>query len=66
MFYFLLPILAAYFSALWKIQMLGPINFGYLFMLSRFVMAFFVAIYCTKVANEDFDKRTEELILEIL
>jgi uncharacterized membrane protein (DUF485 family) len=64
-FYFLLPIVAGYFPELFKIKIIGPVNFGYLFILSQFVVAFFVAIYYTKVANEDFDKRTEELLREI-
>jgi len=64
-FYFSLPIVAGYFPELFKIKIIGAINFGYLFILSQFVVAFFVAIYYTKVANRDFDRLTEELIDEI-
>jgi uncharacterized membrane protein (DUF485 family) len=64
-FYFLLPIVAGYFPELFKIKVIGVINFGYLFILSQFVVAFFVAIYYTKVANRDFDRLTDELIQEI-
>jgi uncharacterized membrane protein (DUF485 family) len=64
-YYFLLPTLSGYFPDLFKIKLLGVINFGYLFILSQFVVAFFVAIYYTKVANNVFDRLTEELVAEI-
>lgn len=63
-YYFLLPILSGYFPELFKIRLIGVINFGYLFILSQFVIAFFVAIYYTKVANRDFDRMTENLVRE--
>ena len=64
-YYFSLPILSGYFPALFKIKLIGSINFGYLFILSQFLVAIFVAIYYTKVANSDFDRLTEELLKEI-
>lgn len=64
-FYFLLPILSGYFPDLFRIKLIGVINFGYLFILSQFVVAFFVAIYYTKVANNVFDRLTDELVREI-
>jgi uncharacterized membrane protein (DUF485 family) len=64
-YYFSLPLLSGYFPALFRIKLIGVINFGYLFILSQFLMAIFVAIYYTKVANNDFDKQTEELLREI-
>jgi len=64
-YYFLLPILSGYFPELFKIKVIGVINFGYLFILSQFVVAFFVAIYYTKVANSEFDRLTEELLRDI-
>ena len=64
-FYFLLPILSGYFPELFKIKIIGAINFGYLFILSQFVMIFFVAVLYTKVANNEFDRLTEELMKEI-
>jgi len=63
-FYFLLPIVAGYFPELFRIKVIGVINFGYLFIISPFVVAFFVAIHYTKVANSDFDRLTDELIQE--
>lgn len=64
-FYFLLPILSGYFPELFKMKIIGVINFGYLFILSQFVAAFCVAIIYTRVANNDFDRLTEQLVKEI-
>ena len=64
-YYFSLPLLAGYFPALFKIKLIGVINFGYLFILSQFLVAIFVAMYYTKVANRDFDRLTDELVREI-
>ena len=64
-YYFLLPILSGYFPDLFKIKIIGVINFGYLFILSQFVVAFFVAIIYTRVANNEFDRLTDELVREI-
>jgi uncharacterized membrane protein (DUF485 family) len=64
-YYFLLPILSGYFPDLFKIKLMGVINFGYLFILSQFVMTFFVAFYYTRVANNDFDRLTAELVKEL-
>jgi len=64
-YYFLLPVLSGYFPDLFKIKLIGVINFGYLFILSQFVVAFFVAIIYTKMANNEFDRLTDELVREI-
>ena len=64
-YYFSLPLLAGYFPALFKVKLIGVINFGYLFILSQFMVAIFVAMYYTKIANRDFDRLTEELVREI-
>jgi uncharacterized membrane protein (DUF485 family) len=64
-YYFLLPVLSGYFPELFKIKLVGVINFGYIFILSQYVMTFCVAIFYTKVANSEFDRLTEELIKEI-
>lgn len=64
-FYFLLPVLSGYFPELFKVKIIGVVNFGYLFILSQFVAAFFVAIIYTRVANSEFDRLTEELVREI-
>ena len=64
-YYFSLPILSGYWPELFKVKLIGVINFGYLFILSQFVVAFFVAIYYTKVANNVFDRMTADLLKEI-
>lgn len=64
-YYFLLPVLSGYFPELFKIKIIGVINFGYIFILSQFVVAFVVAIVYTKVANNEFDRLTDELVREI-
>lgn len=64
-YYFLLPVLSGYFPDLFRIKIIGVINFGYLFILSQFVVAFFVAIIYTRVANSEFDRLTDELVREI-
>lgn len=65
LYYFLLPTLSGYFPELFKIKVIGAINAGYLFILSQYVMTFFVAFYYTKVANTEFDRMTDELLQEI-
>jgi uncharacterized membrane protein (DUF485 family) len=64
-YYFLLPIGAAYAPDLFKIQMIGRINFGYVFALSQFFVSWWLALYYAKVANRDFDRMTRELIQEL-
>lgn len=64
-YYFSLPILSGYFPALFKIKIIGAINIGYIFILTQFLVAIFVAVYYTKVANSDFDRMTDDLLKEI-
>lgn len=64
-YYFLLPVLSGYAPDLFKIKILGAINLGYFFILSQYVMTFFVAAYYTKIANSEFDRMTNELLKEI-
>jgi len=60
-FYFLLPIGAAYFQDLYKTKVWGVVNFGLLFALLQFVVAWSVAIYYSRVANRDFDRMAREI-----
>jgi uncharacterized membrane protein (DUF485 family) len=62
--YFLLPIGAAYAPGLFKIKMIGVINFGYVFALSQFFVSG-AGIVLRHVANKDFDRLTKELIDEL-
>ena len=61
-YYLLLPIISSYFPEAFRVKVLGPINFGYLFILSQFVVAIGVAGYYAHVANKDFDRLTNELL----
>jgi uncharacterized membrane protein (DUF485 family) len=60
-FYFLLPIGAAYFQELFRVRVWGPINVGLLFALSEFLVAWGVAVYYSKKANSEFDRLAAEI-----
>lgn len=60
-FYFLLPIGAAYFQDLFRIRVWGVINFGLLFALSEFVVAWLVAFYYSRRAGGEFDSLAREI-----
>ena len=60
-YYFLLPIGAAYFQDLFKVKVFGVVNFGILFALSQFVVAWGIAGYYTVKARE-YDAMAQELI----
>ncbi len=60
-YYFLLPIGAAYFQDLFKTKVFGVVNFGILFALSQFVVAWAIAGYYTVKAKE-YDAMAQELI----
>ncbi len=61
-YYFLLPIGAAYYQDLYKIKVWGPVNVGILFALSEFVVAWTIAgVYAVR-ANKEFDAMAAEII----
>lgn len=60
-YYFLLPIGAAYLQDLYKMKIFGVVNFGILFALSQFVVAWGIAGYYTVRARE-YDAMAQELI----
>ena len=60
-YYFLLPVGAAYFQDLFKVRVWGPVNVGLLFALSEFVVAWGVAIYYSRRANAEFDTLAAEI-----
>lgn len=63
-YYFLLPIGAAYFPALFRIKLWGPLNVGIVFALSEFVVAWGIAFYYSRRANREFDAMARELIAD--
>ena len=59
-YYFLLPIGAAYFTDLFKVKLWGVINFGLIFALSEFVVAWGIAFFYAKKAGQ-FDTMAEAI-----
>jgi uncharacterized membrane protein (DUF485 family) len=61
-FYFLLPVGAAYFPELFKVKLWGPLNIGIAFALTEFVVAWAIAFFYSRRANREFDAMARELI----
>ena len=61
-YYFLLPVGAAYFQDLFKTQVWGPVNVGILFALSEFVVAWAIAGIYARRANREFDAMAAEIV----
>jgi uncharacterized membrane protein (DUF485 family) len=60
-FYFMLPIGAAYFQDLFRIKVWGVVNVGLLFALTQFVVAWLVAFYYSRRAGSEFDRLAREI-----
>lgn len=56
-YYFLLPVGAAWYGALYRVPVFGPINSGLLFALSQFGVAWAVAALYARRA-QDFDRES--------
>jgi uncharacterized membrane protein (DUF485 family) len=63
-YYFLLPIGAAYFQDLFRVRVWGVINIGLLFALSEFVVAWLIAWYYARRAGGEFDRLAAEIAAE--
>lgn len=61
-YYFLLPIGAAYYQELFKLKVWGPVNVGILFALSEFVVAWAIAGIYAKRANNEFDAMAQGIV----
>lgn len=61
-YYFLLPIGAAYFQDIYKIKVWGVVNVGLLFALSEFIVAWGIAFYYAKKASAVFDPMAAEIV----
>jgi uncharacterized membrane protein (DUF485 family) len=61
-YYFMLPIGAAYYQDLFKIKVWGVVNVGIVFALSEFIVAWTIAFMYSKKANAEFDAMTQEII----
>jgi uncharacterized membrane protein (DUF485 family) len=64
-YYFMLPIGAAYFQELYKIKVWGVVNVGLLFALSQFVVAWTIAFVYSKKANAEFDTMAQDIINDV-
>src|ERR1700719_2380281 len=60
-YYFLLPIGAAYCPVLFRTKVWGAVNFGILFALSEFVVAWLIAYVYSREASRKFDPLAQEL-----
>jgi uncharacterized membrane protein (DUF485 family) len=63
-YYFLLPIGAAYFADLYRVKVWGPINVGLLFALSQFLVAWGIAYYYARKASQ-FDEMAEKIARDV-
>ena len=63
-YYFALPIGAAYFTDVFRIKVWGVINVGYLFALSEFIVAWTIAFIYARKARE-YDAMAEELASQV-
>ncbi len=61
LYYFLLPIGAAYYQSLFRIRVWGVVNIGLLFALSEFVLAWWVALWYARKAGRDFDQLAAQI-----
>jgi uncharacterized membrane protein (DUF485 family) len=60
-YYFLLPIGAAYHQDIFKVKVWGVVNVGILFALSEFVVAWAIAVYYSRIASREFDRLAAEI-----
>jgi len=65
-YFFLLPVGAAWFPAVFRIKVAGAVNVGIFFALSEFVVAWSVAALYTRRANREFDELAETINREIM
>jgi uncharacterized membrane protein (DUF485 family) len=63
--YFLVLIGAMYAPGLFNAKIIGRLNFGYLFCLFQFVLAWGIALYYTHKSNNEFDPLIDELLVQI-
>lgn len=64
-YYFLLPLGAAYTPELFSQKVWGPLNVGLLFALSEFIVAWGIAIIYSRRANREFDALAAEIVASV-
>ncbi|MDA8212539.1 MAG: DUF485 domain-containing protein [Clostridia bacterium] len=60
-YYFSLPLSVGYLPGLMKTKIIGPINLAYLFALSQFFVAWFIAYLYARIAGNTFDPLAEKI-----
>ena len=60
-YYFALPVLIGYAKPFMEKRVLGPVNLAYLFALSQFFMAWFIAALYVRAAAR-FDKMADDVV----
>jgi uncharacterized membrane protein (DUF485 family) len=60
-YYFFLPIGAAYYQELFKIRVWGVVNVGLLFALSEFLVAWAIALLYSRRAGREFDQLAAQI-----
>ena len=65
-YYFALPVGAAYFQDFFRIRVWGVLNVGLLFALSQFVVAWLLAFYYERKANAEFDTLARDITADHL
>ena len=61
-YFFLLPLGAAYLPGLFRTKVWGVVNFGILFALSEFFVAWTIAYFYSREASKKFDVMAAELV----
>lgn len=61
LYYFLLPVGAAYWPGLFRQPVWGPVNVGLLFALSEFLVAWLVAFVYSRHASRHFDAMASDI-----
>lgn len=64
-FYFILPIGAAWFGSIYSIRLFGVVNLGFALAFTEFFVAWAVAFHYANVANKEFDRLTAKLLAEL-
>jgi uncharacterized membrane protein (DUF485 family) len=64
LYYLALPISVGYFPAFVQRKVWGPVNIAYLFALSQFVVAWFIAYLYVRAAR-GFDSRADAVIKDL-
>ena len=60
-YYFLLPVGAAYYQDLFRIRVWGVVNVGLLFALSEFAVAWAIALFYSRQAGREFDQLAAQI-----